>query len=54
LISTDSLSLAAAIRKGKGALVSPGAVTLNDAQLGFAQGLLAKDPDGHGVQLVTR
>jgi catechol 2,3-dioxygenase-like lactoylglutathione lyase family enzyme len=33
-------------------LVSPGAVTLPARDLGFARGLLARDPDGHALQLV--
>ncbi len=34
--------------------VSPGAVTLPDASLGFSVGLLARDPDGHAVRVVQR
>jgi len=34
--------------------VSPGAVTLPNSSLGFAQGLLVRDPDGHAVRLVRR
>jgi hypothetical protein len=33
-------------------LVSPGVVTLADGQLGFQKGLLVRDRDGHGVQLI--
>ncbi len=33
--------------------VSPGEVTLPDASLGFTQGLLLRDPDGHAVRLVN-
>ncbi len=33
--------------------VSPGQVTLPDARLGFTQGLLLRDPDGHAVRLVA-
>ena len=35
-------------------LVSPGVVTLSDAEFGFRKGLMARDPDGHAVQLVER
>jgi catechol 2,3-dioxygenase-like lactoylglutathione lyase family enzyme len=34
-------------------LVSPTAVALPDRQLGFASGLLVRDPDGHGVRLAS-
>jgi catechol 2,3-dioxygenase-like lactoylglutathione lyase family enzyme len=33
------------------ALVSPGVVGLPGNQLGFSQGLLARDPDGHVLEL---
>lgn len=35
-------------------LVSPGAVTMEDTALGFQKGILARDPDGHAVELVER
>ena len=35
-------------------LVSPGAITVNDTRLGFARGLLVRDPDGHVMALVER
>jgi catechol 2,3-dioxygenase-like lactoylglutathione lyase family enzyme len=35
-------------------LVSPGVVTLAEPQLGFAAGLLVRDPDGHAMQLIER
>ena len=34
--------------------VSPQLITLPDSTLGFTQGLLVRDPDGHAVQLTTR
>ncbi len=42
----------AALAASEGCLVSPGAVTLEDDRLGFAAGLLGRDPDGHGLLLV--
>jgi catechol 2,3-dioxygenase-like lactoylglutathione lyase family enzyme len=33
--------------------VSPGVITLPDRHLGFQQGLLVRDPDGHVLQLVA-
>lgn len=33
--------------------VSPGEVTLPDARLGFVEGLLLRDPDGHAVRVVS-
>jgi catechol 2,3-dioxygenase-like lactoylglutathione lyase family enzyme len=37
---------------GAYALISPGVVAMPDARLGFRQGLLVRDPDGHAVQLI--
>lgn len=34
--------------------VSPGAVALPDASLGFRRGMLVRDPDGHALRLVER
>ncbi|HKA55646.1 MAG TPA: VOC family protein [Candidatus Binatia bacterium] len=43
---------AAAVRRVPvGSWVSPGTVTLPEAALGFAKGLLLRDPDGHVMQL---
>jgi len=36
----------------KFALVSPGHVDLAERQLGFAAGLLVRDPDGHALQMI--
>jgi catechol 2,3-dioxygenase-like lactoylglutathione lyase family enzyme len=35
-------------------LVSPNPVAVPGAQLGFRSGLLVRDPDGHGIRLVSR
>jgi len=40
------------LRGGGYAFVSPGAVALPDASLGFARGMLVRDPDGHAMLLV--
>jgi catechol 2,3-dioxygenase-like lactoylglutathione lyase family enzyme len=42
----------AAARADAARWVSPGAVTLPDAALGFRKGVTLRDPDGHVVQLV--
>ena len=34
--------------------VSPGAVALNERQLGFSKGLLVRDPDGHVMEIVEK
>lgn len=34
--------------------VSPGVITMPDGRLGFAKGLLVRDPDGHAMQLILK
>jgi catechol 2,3-dioxygenase-like lactoylglutathione lyase family enzyme len=42
------------IRAAKGRIISLGPVEIPDKGLGFAKGFLARDPDGHGLQLVEK
>lgn len=42
------------IRAKHGRVVSPAVAALPDRRLGFAKGLLARDPDGHGVQIIEK
>lgn len=42
----------AALRMARASFISPGAVDLHESALGFRSGLLARDPDGHAVQIV--
>lgn len=54
-LSTRKVAMAAArIRTAKGRLVSPEPAEIPDKSLGFAKGFLARDPDGHGLQLVEK
>lgn len=43
---------AAALRKAGTPFVSPGVITVADTPLGFARGVLVRDPDGHVMQLI--
>ncbi len=54
LDATDAAIGAAALRLAGAFFVSPGAVALPGRELGFGRGLLLRDPDGHGVELVER
>lgn len=49
----DAAAAAAAVRKAGRQLISPGPVDLPDG-LSFTRGLLARDPDGHALQIVER
>lgn len=51
LVVADPERAAAVLRRAHVRLVSPGAVTLPDATLGFAQGFVARDRDGHALEI---
>jgi hypothetical protein len=42
------------LRRAKRRVVSPGIAELPEKSLGFAKGFLARDPDGHGLQLIEK
>jgi catechol 2,3-dioxygenase-like lactoylglutathione lyase family enzyme len=48
----DAAHAATVVRRGEFRLLSAGPVKLPDATLGFSEGILVRDPDGHAVQLV--
>jgi catechol 2,3-dioxygenase-like lactoylglutathione lyase family enzyme len=48
----DAASAAALMHRGSFRLLSPAPVMLPDTVLGFKEGILVRDPDGHVVQLV--
>jgi catechol 2,3-dioxygenase-like lactoylglutathione lyase family enzyme len=54
LTTRDAEAAAQLVRAGKFSLVSPGAVELPDASLGFRKGVLVRDPDGHTMKLIAR
>jgi catechol 2,3-dioxygenase-like lactoylglutathione lyase family enzyme len=54
LLARDLDAAARQVRAGHFPWVSSGVVTLPGDALGFAKGLLVRDPDGHVMQLVTQ
>lgn len=55
VLSTPSVATAAQkIRSVRGRLVSSGPVAIPDKSLGFTKGFVARDPDGHGLQLIEK
>ena len=50
-VVSDAEAAFSAALGGEGALISPGVVALADGRLGFRHGTLARDPDGHAVEL---
>jgi catechol 2,3-dioxygenase-like lactoylglutathione lyase family enzyme len=51
LAVSDPAAAGAAMRRAKVWFVSPGPLALPDGALGFRQGMLVRDPDGHALQL---
>jgi catechol 2,3-dioxygenase-like lactoylglutathione lyase family enzyme len=47
----DAMTAADVVRRGRFRLLSPAPVELPDSALGFEEGILVRDPDGHVVQL---
>ena len=52
LVGEDAEAVARGIRGSPCAMLSPGVVVPGDRALGFAKGLLIRDPDGHAVIVV--
>jgi hypothetical protein len=52
LVSQDAAAVARGLRGSSCAMLSPGVVTPTDQALGFAKGLLIRDPDGHALAVV--
>jgi catechol 2,3-dioxygenase-like lactoylglutathione lyase family enzyme len=51
LVTADPGAVSGRLRAGRAHLVSPGVVALPDRALGVADGLLARDPDGHALRV---
>lgn len=54
LVVRDAAAAALALRGVRTPFISPDVVILPDARLGFARGVLVRDPDGHAMRLVQR
>jgi catechol 2,3-dioxygenase-like lactoylglutathione lyase family enzyme len=54
LASRDVEGAARALFAARAVFVSPGWMALPETALGFARGLLVRDPDGHAIRLVER
>ena len=54
LAANDVVAAAKALFGARVFFVSPGVIALPDGSLGFAKGLLVRDPDGHAMRVVQR
>jgi catechol 2,3-dioxygenase-like lactoylglutathione lyase family enzyme len=52
LRTNDSNSLMKALLAGKFNFISSGLISLPDASLGFKQGFIVRDPDGHAMKII--
>jgi catechol 2,3-dioxygenase-like lactoylglutathione lyase family enzyme len=52
LIVPNTQSMWTSLRKSNAKFVSPGPVTLPESKLGFTNGMLTRDPDGHAMMLI--
>jgi catechol 2,3-dioxygenase-like lactoylglutathione lyase family enzyme len=52
LKTNDSNSLMKALLAGKFNFISSGLISLPDASLGFKQGFIVRDPDGHAMKII--
>jgi hypothetical protein len=53
-LSTAGAETAVRSRGSSGRMVSPGIAKAFDRNLGFTKGFLARDPDGHGLQIIEK
>lgn len=54
MVVVRDVAAAAAVLCARASCVSNGGVAMPDGTLGFTQGFLLRDPDGHALQLVSR
>ena len=54
LVTHDAQAAYGHLRAARTALISPGVVALPKGELGFGKALMARDPDGHAVQLAEQ
>lgn len=54
LATSNSANAVQKIRAAQGQIVSSRIAELPEKSLGFAKGFLARDPDGHGIQIVEK
>ncbi len=54
LVTRDAASQAQGLHQARVRFVSPGVVAVTRARLGFREGFLIQDPDGHAIQVVEK
>jgi catechol 2,3-dioxygenase-like lactoylglutathione lyase family enzyme len=54
LVVKDLKAFAEGLHQNRSSLVSEGVVTFSEQRLGFARGVLIRDPDGHTIRLIEK
>lgn len=54
LVTTDASAMVGKLRAGNFGFVSSGLIQMSDSTLGFARGVLVRDPDGHVMELIEK
>ena len=54
LRARDAAQAARKLRRAGNRIISPAVVDIPGKTLGFAKGFLARDPDGHGIQIIEK
>ena len=52
--TANAATAALRLRNGGGRMISPGVAAVQGMSLGFRKGFLARDPDGHGLQVIEK
>ena len=54
LSTTSAETAVRSLNASNGRMISPGIAKAFDRNLGFTKGFLARDPDGHGLQIIEK
>jgi hypothetical protein len=52
LMTANARGASEELRRDHARFMSPDLITLNEAELGFREGFVARDPDGHALRIV--
>ena len=53
VVAEDDQAAATVLRQARAGFISPGVISFADKSVGFQQGFLVRDPDGHAVEVVS-
>ncbi len=53
LVTVDELSTVTALRQANTGFISPSVISFANRDVGYSQGILVRDPDGHAIEVVS-